>query len=80
MASILRTIIMYILFAINKLLKLNISDIQLMLLVLIIAILINPFIIYDIGFQYSYVISFSLIILKKRLSKIKKYFFKSLYI
>ena len=80
MASILRTIIMYILFAINKLLKLNISDIQLMLLVLIIAILINPFIIYDIGFQYSYVISFSLIILKKRLSKIKKYSFKSLYI
>lgn len=58
MASILRTIIMYILFAINKLLKLNINDIQLMLLVLIIAILINPFIIYDIGFQYSYVISF----------------------
>ena len=79
-ASVLRTIIMYILFAINKLLKLNISDIQLMLLVLVITILINPFIIYDIGFQYSYIISFTLIIFKKRISKIKNYFFRSLYV
>lgn len=79
-ASVLRTIVMYILFAINKLFNLKIKNIDLMLFVLVICIIINPFIIYDIGFQYSYIISFTLIILRDKIKKINNYILKSLYI
>ena len=79
-ASIIRTIVMYILFAINKLFNLKIKSIDLMLFVLVICIIINPFIVYDIGFQYSYIISFTLIILRNKIKKINNNILKSLYI
>ena len=79
-ASIIRTIVMYILFAINKLFSLKIKSIDLMLFVLVICIIINPFIVYDIGFQYSYIISFTLIILRNKIKKINNNILKSLYI
>lgn len=70
--SLLRSAIMTILFSINSILKLNISKIDIMLITLIIAILINPFIIYDIGFIYSYIISFFLIISSSKIKNKKK--------
>lgn len=79
-ASVIRTIVMYILFAINKLFNLKIKSADLMLFVLVICIIINPFIVYDIGFQYSYIISFTLIILRDKIKKINNYILKSLYI
>ena len=79
-ASVLRTIVMYILFAINKLFNLKIKSIDLMLFVLVICITINPFIIYDIGFQYSYIISFALILFKDKIKNVNNYILKSLYI
>lgn len=79
-ASVIRTIVMYILFAINKLFNLKIKYIDLMLFVLVICIIINPFIIYDVGFQYSYIISFTLIILRDKIKKINNKILKSLYI
>ena len=79
-ASVIRTIVMYILFAINKLFNLKIKSADLMLFVLVICIIINPFIVYDIGFQYSYIISFTLIILRYKIKKINNYILKSLYI
>ena len=71
-ASILRTVLMFCVFAINKSFNLKIKRLDLMLIVLIIAILIKPLIIYDIGFQFSYIISFTLVIFNKRISKFKK--------
>ena len=71
-ASILRTVIMFIVFAINKIFNLKIKKIDLMLAVLIIVIFINPFIICDIGFQFSYSISIALIIFHKKISKFRK--------
>ena len=62
-ASILRTIIMFIVFSINNSYNLKIKIIDLMLLVLSIGIIINPLIVYDVGFQFSYSISFTLIVL-----------------
>ena len=79
-ASILRTIIMFIVFSINNSYNLKIKRIDLMFLVLSIAIIINPFIIYDIGFQFSYSISFALIVLSGKIKKIKNKVYKNLYV
>ena len=64
--SLLRCTVMNILLSINHLLKLNIKKIDIVLLTLILCIILNPFIIYDIGFIYSYTISFFLIIYKNK--------------
>ena len=64
--SLLRCVIANILLSINFILKLNIRKIDIMLLTLIIAIIINPFIIYNIGFIYSYIISFFIILFKNK--------------
>ena len=67
--SIIRAGIMYVLIYINKLFKLNINNINLMILLLSISLLIDNKIIYKIGFQYSYLISFSLILTNNRIKK-----------
>ena len=64
--SLLRCTVMNILLSINHLLKINIKKIDIVLLTLILCIIINPFIIYDIGFIYSYTISFFLILYKNK--------------
>lgn len=59
--SILRGVLFYILFSINKIYYFFIKPQNLFLLILSLSLLISPYYIYDIGFQYSYLISFSLI-------------------
>ncbi len=78
-ASIIRTSIMFILSAINKCFNLKIKKLDIMLLTLCCAILYNPFIICDVGFQFSYVISLSLVLWSKRLGRIKNKLLSSLY-
>ena len=56
-SSLLRSTITYILLTINDIFNLNIKKINILLLTLSICLIINPFIIYDIGFIYSYIIS-----------------------
>ena len=79
-SSILRTTIMFILMEINKCYNLKVKNIDIICLVLIIIIIINPFYIYDIGFQYSYLISFTLILLAKKTNKVRNKLVQSLYI
>ena len=79
-ASIIRTVIMFILFSINQSFRLNIKKIDIMLLVLIVAIIINPWIIFDIGFQFSYSISFTIILMNKKINSLKKKILKNLYL
>ncbi len=69
--SLLRAILMYSLSTFNYLFKLNLKKIDIMMLVIILAIIIDPFIIYDIGFIYSYLISLFLIIFTNRIRKKK---------
>ena len=69
--SLLRAILMYSLSTFNYLFRLNIKKIDIMMLVIILAIIIDPFIIYDIGFIYSYLISLFLIIFTNRIRKKK---------
>lgn len=78
-ASILRTTIMTILSSIDKCYNLKIKKIDIMYLTLIIAIIINPFIIYQVGFQFSYIISITLVLLNKKINRIKNTFLKNLY-
>jgi len=60
--SILRGVLFYLFFSINNIYYFYIKKINLCLLIISIALLINPNYVYDIGFIYSYSISISLII------------------
>lgn len=59
--SILRTVICYILFLINKKYKLQIDKESIIILLASFLLLINPFYLYNIGFLLSFFISFSII-------------------
>lgn len=78
-SSILRATIMFILFSINNCLNLKINKLDIVLITLDIILFINPYIIYDVGFQFSYLISFSLVFYNKKLSKITNKLKASLY-
>ena len=77
--SVIRSLTMYILFAINKVFNLKVKSIDIMCIVLIILLSINPFYLYNISFQYSYIISFSLVLFSYKLKKVKNTILKSLY-
>lgn len=59
--SILRGVLFFILFSINKIFYFYIKTTNIFLLTLSITLLIDPFFIFDIGFQFSFLISFTLI-------------------
>ena len=65
--SILRSVLFFILFSINKIYYFYIKPTNLYLMTLSIALLINENYIYDIGFCYSYAISFSVIVMSSYL-------------
>lgn len=60
--SALRGVLFFILFSINKIYYFYIKPYNIFILVLSITLLINPFFIFDIGFQYSFVISLALLL------------------
>ena len=65
--SILRGVLFYVLFSINRIYYFYIKKINLFLFIISISLLINPNFIFDIGFLYSYLISLSLILMSKEL-------------
>lgn len=71
-SSLLRSAVMSILYSINYLLKLKIKKINILLLTLGVSLLINPFIIYDLGYIYSYTITFFLVLSSSTLKKKNK--------
>ena len=71
-SSLLRSAVMSILYSINYLLKLKIKKIDILLLTLGVSLLINPFIIYDLGYIYSYTITFFLVLYSRTLKKKNK--------
>ena len=76
-ASILRTIIFFIILELNKKLDLNISTKNALLITLSIIMIYNPLIVFDIGFQYSGLVTFGLIVSTKYY---KKNYFYNLFI
>lgn len=71
-SSLLRSAVMSILYSINYLLKLKIKKIDILLLTLGVSLLINTFIIYDLGYIYSYTITFFLVLSSSTLKKKNK--------
>ncbi len=66
--SILRGVLFYLLFSLNKIYYFYIKPINIFIVILSISLLINYNYIYDIGFWYSFIISFSLIVTSKYLT------------
>ena len=78
--SILRCFIFYLLSFINSRAKFGISNLKLLFLTAFILIFINPFYFYDIGFRYSIIITFGIMLSKEIITgtKIKQLFLVSL--
>lgn len=66
--SIIRCGLAFILTYINKIKKLNIKYQNIIILITSISLFYNPYYIYNLGFQYSYLISFVLVIYNKLIS------------
>ncbi len=77
--SILRASLFFFYLTINKIYYLHIETINIFILTFISTIIIDPFYIYDIGFQYSFLISLTLILSSNILNKYKSYFISLLY-
>ena len=78
--SSVRSVLMFILFSINKLFNLKIKSLDIMLMVLIILLLINPFYLYSVSFLFSYIISTGIVVANRNIKRIKKKLAKNLYI
>ena len=78
--SSVRSVLMFILFSINKLFNLKIKSLDIMLMVLIILLLINPFYLYSVSFLFSYIISTGIVMANRNIKIIKKKLAKNLYI
>ncbi len=79
-ASIIRSVLMFVGVTLNKMLKLKLSNINILFYLFSINMIINPYSIYNMGFCLSYVIAFFLLLGSKRISEINNYFFKLLFI
>lgn len=64
-ASIIRSILFFFIFSINKVWNLSLNKTTLIILSLSITLLINPFYITEVAFWYSYVISIGLLLFTK---------------
>ena len=64
-SSTFRGVLFYMLFTLNKLYYFYIKSINIFMVILAITLFVNPYFIYDVGFQYSFLISFSLLTFSK---------------
>ena len=79
-ASLLRASVMFILFSINKVFNLKISNLNILFIVIITILFIDPFYLFDIGFQFSYLISGTLIMMRWKIGVIKSKLKRSFYV
>lgn len=79
-ASSVRSVLMFILFSINKLFNLKIKSLDIMFIVLIMLLLINPFYLYSVSFLFSYIISTGIVMANRNIKRIKNKIAKNLYI
>lgn len=67
-ASVVRASLLYILLLINKKLNINIKGIFVLYILFLFLLIINPFYIYDLGFIYSFLTTFGLMLFSKKIS------------
>ncbi len=75
-ASILRGVLFFLLFAINKIYYLYIKNTNIFLITLDLALLLNPFYIYDVACWYSFTISLTLLMMGEFINNYKHYLMK----
>ena len=78
--SVIRGSLLYILNSLKKVLKINIKTIYILILIFSICLLVNPYVVYNIGFKFSFIISFYLIIFNKIINQYNNYFVKTFVI
>jgi len=78
--SIIRATLMFIILTIKNSLKLKINTLYILYLVCGLYLTYNPYIIYNIGFLFSFTITFYLILFNKLINKSKNYISKTLMI
>lgn len=59
--SFLRAVLFIILLDVNNILKWNISKIKILFLIAFLLLIYNPFYIYNVGFWYTFIVTFSLL-------------------
>ena len=74
--SILRALLMFIFSSINKIFDLKIKTIYILIAIFSCLLLYNPFYIYNIGFLFSFTVSFFILIFNNIINSYKKYFSK----
>jgi competence protein ComEC len=77
--SVLRSVVFFILISLNKMYYFNIKTVNILLLSLFVLLISKPGLLYDIGFQFSFLISLYLIIYQGVISKTNNYI-KELFI
>ncbi len=75
--SIMRSTLMFILLYLNKIFKINIKTIYLLIYLFCSFLIYNPYLIYNVGFLFSFSITFFLILFGN--NRYKNYFVKLLY-
>lgn len=78
--SVVRATLLFIALTINKVFNLKIKTIYLLIIICDLALINNPYIIYNVGFQFSYVVSFYLILFQKLINKKNNYITKTFII
>ena len=76
MPSVIRASLMYIFINIKKGFNLKISNLFILFNIFILLMFLNPYYIYNLGFVFSFVISFSLICSSNVINRFKNYFGK----
>ena len=76
---IIRAGLLFILLTFNKIFKFKIKTLTYLCLIFAFLLLINPYYIYDLGFKFSFVVTFYLILFKDLYIK-QNYFFKTLIV
>ena len=78
--SVMRGSFLFILGSINKIFKLKIKTIYLLIFIFSLLLFYNPYLIYNMGFIFSFTVSFYLILCNKIINRFKNYFVKTLII
>ena len=75
--SVIRAVLLFVIVYIIKLKKFNIKTSEIILFLFIISICLNPYIVYNTGFLFSYTISYFLNRYSNIISNFKNYFIKT---
>lgn len=76
--SVIRATFLFIFLTLNRYLKLKLSTLKILLIILFLSLIINPYNIYNVGFKFSYVVSLFLISFSSIINRTKNYVLKVL--